>query len=76
MITSLSDSQKAKCLTLSILTGFDIIEIESIYLKTGSAKQTKSALEWADRLNTEPLKVLHHPERYGLVLIDREYILT
>lgn len=76
MITSLSDSQKATCDLLSKTTRFDIITIESIYLQTGSAKRTKSALEWADRLNTEPLKVLHHPERYGLVLIDREYIRT
>jgi len=76
MIASLSSSQKATCNILSETTGVDIITIESIYLQTGSAKQTKSAIDWAARLNTEPLRLLHHPERYGLVLIDGEYIRT
>jgi len=64
------------CRILSETTGFDSITIESIYLQTGSARQTKSAIDWAARLNTEPLRLLHHPERYGLVLIDGEYIRT
>jgi hypothetical protein len=76
MISSLSDSQSAKCVTLSETTGFDSITIESIYLQTGSAKQTKSAIDWAGRMNVEPLRLLHHPEKYGLVLIDGEYIRT
>lgn len=76
MTATLTGEERLKCQGLSTRTGCDILIIETLYLHTQNLDQTKSAIDMATRFNVSPLDIFHHPERFGIVLIDGEYIRT
>lgn len=73
---TLTADERRTCEIIAQRHGFDTITVESVYLQTESAIHTRSAAEMAERFGCTPLGILHYPERYGLVLIDGEYIRT